>query len=190
MRVLKSFTILLLLFTISCNNAPDNQNASQVSEPSPQNLTAWTDAMKASIINDFEKGIDSTANIPIEDGALLEIYSYRNGQLKLKKTTTLDDLTIFEVFTAGASGEFELRRKYYPNGQMAYEGITLNDEHNGMDYWWHMNGQVEHQGLRFRSKNFGKWPYWKEDGSLIKEDNFGKMEYLDSLATINFTGRN
>jgi hypothetical protein len=169
-----------------CSQPPGGENTAQTGDSPAPSLTAWTESMKASILADFDKGVDSTAFNPIQDGNFFEVFRYRNGLLKQKQYLSRDSLTIYEMFYAGRDGEFELRRKYCPNGQMAYEGITFHEEHCGMDIWWHCNGQVEHQGLRYRSKYFGKWPYMQEDGTLDHEDNFGLMEYLDSLELVQF----
>jgi len=189
MRTPFAFVTVLIAIILSCGNPPA---AEQKTEPAPQpsadGLTAWTNAMKASILGDYGKGVDSTVYLPLEDPSFFQKLEYRGGMLKQKKYISRDSLTIFEIYTAGANGEFELRRKFCPNGQMAYEGITLNGEHYGMDMWWHCNGKVEHKGLRFASKYFGKWPYFKEDGTADHEDNFGLMEYLDSLSTVKFSG--
>ena len=169
------------LFALAgCNSSNDSKQAG----PPTDKTLEWTPAMKSAILADFDKGVDSTVFNSVQDGNFIEAYRFRKGRLVQKQYLSRDSLTIYEWFYAGPAGEFELRRKYCPNGQMAYEGITFQGEHCGMDMWWHCNGKVEHQGLRYRSKYFGKWPYYQEDGTLDHEDNFGLMEYLDSLKTI------
>ncbi len=190
---MKPLTVILVILALSfssCNNSPTEDNPVRPVDTAAPDITVWTEAMKASILADFEKGIDSVLYMPTPDGNFFDVFHFRNGEVKKKQYLSKDSLTIMEVFIAGAGGEFELRRKFCPNGQMAFEGITLNGEHCGMDTWWHCNGQVEHQGLRYRSHKFGKWPYWKEDGTPDHEDNFGLMGYLDSLSTIKFSGGN
>ncbi len=190
---MRAFTIIAAILAISvssCNNAPTEKKTSPTTDATTPDLTTWTEAMKTSILADFDKGIDSTLYMPTPDGNFSDVFFFRNGEVKKKQYLSKDSLTILEVFIAGTAGEFELRRKFCPNGQITFEGITLHNEHCGMNSWWHCNGQLEHQGLRYRSNKFGKWPYWKKDGTPDHEDNFGLMGYLDSLSTIQFSGRN
>ncbi|TAK46414.1 MAG: hypothetical protein EPO28_02490 [Saprospiraceae bacterium] len=184
---MRAFIIIAAAIAFArCSQPPAGEKAPPVGDSTASGLTAWTETVKASILADFKKGIDSTSFNPIQNGNFFEVLRFRNGMLKQKQYLSRDSLTIYELFYAGPAGEFELRHKYCPNGQMAFEGITVHEEPCGMNMWWHCNGQVEHKGLRYRSKYFGKWPYWQEDGTLDHEDNFGLMDYLDSLNTIQF----
>jgi hypothetical protein len=176
------FTIFLLALA-ACGGDSEKNNAGRTTQ-APVQLQDWHAATKGKILADYQLGTDSTAETPIENGRFLEINQYRQGKLKVKKITTLNKQTMYETIYAGG---FELRREYCGNEVVSFEGINRNGEFFGLSTWWHCNtGKMQKQGLKYRSKLFGKWSWWQEDGTLDKEENYGLMNYLDSLNTIGW----
>lgn len=139
----------------------------------------WFAKKKEMILTDFRTGADSTATVPLEDEDFEEVQAFRNGKLVHKLIRSKDGRPLYEYHYSDLG--WELRRMYCGNGQLAFEGIVKGNEFYGLSTWWHCNGQLDHFGWRFKDRKFGRWLYFKEDGTPDKEENFGLPEYLDSL---------
>ena len=61
---------------------------------------------------------------------------------------------------------------YYPNGQLASEGLYDDDQEDG--YWrdYHENGQLAAEGFYDHGQETGLWRVYDEAGQLEAEENY------------------
>ncbi len=153
----------------------------QLPPPEADQPDGWFARKKQQILDQLVSAPDSTATAPVEDPQFEELKEFSQGFMRRRLIRHKDGRPLYE-YVYSPDG-FELRRMYCGNGQLAFEGIARNGEFYGLSTWWHCNGTLDHYGLRFADKKFGRWPYFREDGSLDREENFGLLYYLDSLKT-------
>ncbi len=172
---------------LACGQEAANENAAedgqqQASENATPNSHPLTNQTMVAILEDYKLGTDSSALSPVDDPNFEEYREYRQGQLKRKLIRSKDGRPLYEYYF-GPDG-WEVRYIYCGNGQTNFVGLAKDGEFYGLSQWWYCNGQPEHAGFRYKGKKFGTWNYYKEDGSLDYTEDFGMLEYLDSLKAV------
>lgn len=139
----------------------------------------WTYGKMVVIWNDYRLGTDSSSVSPVDDPKFEDYREYRKGQLKRKVIRSKDRRPLYE-YLYGPDG-WEIRKIYCGNGQENFVGVAKDGEFYGLSQWWYCDGKQEHSGFRYNGKKFGVWNYYKEDGKLDYTENFGLVQYMDSL---------
>lgn len=80
--------------------------------------------------------------------------------------------------------------KYYPNGQMIFDGPVQHNQNHGLWTWWYENGQKEMQGSFTHGKRTGIWRTWDRKGILRTEGMYvddklnGEFKEFDELGKL------
>lgn len=100
----------------------------------------------------------------------MRIFKYRYQSYHKPITALIILVVIWIFYYFSDSGE----HKFYPNGQMIYDGATLNNQNHGLWTWWYENGKKEMQGHFEFGKRVGVWYTWDRAGILRSEGMYKK----------------
>lgn len=179
-QLLFSFCLATTMALTACGDEPAKGDAGTEPQPAEaQTSSSPTQQQILAIFKDYELGTDSSAVSPVDDPNFEEYREYRKGVLKRKLIRSKDGRPLYEYLYG--PGGWELRKIYCGNGQENFVGVAKNGEFYGLSRWWYCDGTPEHQGYRYNGKKFGVWYYYKEDGSLDYTEDFGMLEYMDSV---------
>lgn len=195
-HLLSCFLLALLLSATAClskqnpNNhsqaaqttAPPTAAPSQQAPPGADQPDGWFSKKKQRLLDQLRTAPDSTNVAPVEDPQFEEVKEFSQGFMRRRLIRHKDGRPLYEYIYSPDG--FELRRMFCGNGQLAFEGLALRGEFYGLSTWWHCNGSLDHYGIRYADKKVGRWPYFREDGSPDYEENFGLLQYLDSLRMV------
>ena len=92
-----------------------------------------------------------------------EIEYYESGQVKMEGG----------MKDGKMEGEWT---SYFPDGRVQSHGFFENGERTGAAQVFYANGNKYEEGNYKNGKHCGKWKFYDEQGTLLKEVDFGEVE--------------
>lgn len=152
--------------------------------PSLENGVEWSQDIKDSILRDAMITTDSIVEVRKND-SLLSLSFFSKSILRRRyvvNSVTGDTLskTFFSI-----NQDFVLGIETCRLSGDSLEAIVYANGLVGLNQTFYCNGKLRKSGLMLEGK-FGVWKEFDENGELIKEENFGRVEQLSKLLKIKY----
>ena len=98
-----------------------------------------------------------------QDNCVKETEYYESGQVKMEGG----------MKDGKMEGEWT---SYFPDGRVQSHGFFENGERTGAAQVFYANGNKYEEGYYKNGKHCGKWKFYDEQGTLLKEVDFGEVE--------------
>ncbi len=146
------------------------------------NADKWYEETKAEILKQSVLKADSIVYTYNSDSTFKTEHHYSAGHEFLLNGYR-NGVFIWEV-NYSKDGKFELRREIHNNGSFAFEGIVYQSKFYGLATRLYPDGKIHEQGMRYKDESIGVWKQYDKMGKLIEENDFGDMDKLADLPTI------
>lgn len=103
-----------------------------------------------------------------QNGHLAEIKCFKDGKQTGEQIYFREDGSKSALLTFSNGIRHGQTYEFHPSGQIAFEGIVVNGEFEGLSRWFFKNGQLNFIGNRHLGKDTGWWYYFNMQGDTIK----------------------
>jgi len=151
---MKLIYLVLILLLTSCNSKTEI-------------IEKFANGKPKKIIEHYDN--DSTCEKSYyEDGKLKEMKCFKNGKQTGEQVYFKEDGTKAALMTFSNGIRHGQTYEFYPSGQVAFEGIVINEEFEGLSKRYFKNGKLNFIGNRHLGKDTGWWYYFKMQGDTIR----------------------